>query len=183
MYRNTSLLGSSVLIVSIYRIPILNRVSLADASWTNASPTIWTVVEVSMAMLCASALTYRPLFTKILHKRSSTPLGIRAQSRETLSPGQHESPKRKARGCLSSIYNSILRTETGEQDQDLTELGEKSRRHRSDSGFEVFIESTGTPSHPPLQRKISKTILISVQTTARSSFDDDLEAAVKRCAF
>ena len=55
-------LASSVTIISIYRIPILHNISLIDGSWTNIKPSIWTTVEVSMAIVAASALTLKPLF-------------------------------------------------------------------------------------------------------------------------
>ena len=52
----------SVCIVSVYRIPKLHGLSLADAPWSDADATIWSIVEVCVAIACACAITYRPLF-------------------------------------------------------------------------------------------------------------------------
>ncbi len=48
--------------MSIYRIPELQGLSLADAPWSDADATIWSIVEVCVAIACACAITYRPLF-------------------------------------------------------------------------------------------------------------------------
>ena len=41
---------------------MLHGLSLADAPWSDADATIWSTVEVCVAIACACAITYRPLF-------------------------------------------------------------------------------------------------------------------------
>lgn len=82
MHRETKLqligifsIGSFATVVSIYRIPQLRGLSLYsyDPTWADVEPSLWSVVEVSAAMLGASAITYRPLFNWIFRKPSSSP--------------------------------------------------------------------------------------------------------------
>lgn len=58
------LLPHSVTVVSTYRITQLRGLSLysSDPTWNDVEANIWTIVEVSAAMLGACAITYRPLF-------------------------------------------------------------------------------------------------------------------------
>ena len=63
----------SVCIISIYRIPKLYGLSLVDASWSNADPTIWSLVEVCVAIACACAIVYRPLFNWVFRIHISAP--------------------------------------------------------------------------------------------------------------
>lgn len=62
---------NSVCVISIYRIPKLYGLSLVDASWSNADTTIWSLVEVSVAIACACAIVYRPLFDRFFRTHSS----------------------------------------------------------------------------------------------------------------
>ncbi|CAF9905470.1 MAG: hypothetical protein ALECFALPRED_000631 [Alectoria fallacina] len=57
-------IGSFVTVVSTYRITQLRGLSLysSDPTWNDVEANIWTIVEVSAAMLGACAITYRPLF-------------------------------------------------------------------------------------------------------------------------
>ena len=64
-------LDVSVCIISIYRIPKLYGLSLVDASWSNADPTIWSLVEVCVAIACACAIVYRPLINWLFRIRIS----------------------------------------------------------------------------------------------------------------
>ena len=41
---------------------MLHGLSLADAPWSDADATVWSTVEVCVAIACACAITYRPLF-------------------------------------------------------------------------------------------------------------------------
>lgn len=56
--------AKSVTVISLYRILQLRGLSLYsyDPTWTGVKPTIWSVFEISLAMLGACAITYRPLF-------------------------------------------------------------------------------------------------------------------------
>ena len=51
------LLAHSVTVISIYRIPRLQSISLIDPAWDDIDPSIWSVAEVSVAILGASAIT------------------------------------------------------------------------------------------------------------------------------
>ena len=62
----------SVYVVSIYRIPQIKSAPLIDISWPNDEPMIWSVVEIYVAIACACAITYRPLFKWIVGLHSST---------------------------------------------------------------------------------------------------------------
>ena len=66
---------NSATVISIYRIPQLRGLSLSsyDPTWSDVEPALWSVVEVSTAMLGASAITYRPLFNWVFRIQSSTP--------------------------------------------------------------------------------------------------------------
>lgn len=76
----------SVCIVSIYRIPKLYGLSLVDASWSNADTTIWSLVEVSVAIACACAIVYRPLFNWIFRSNVSAGSGSDDSSRKKSRP-------------------------------------------------------------------------------------------------
>ena len=52
-------------------MPSLHKISLVDGSYTDVQAAVWSAVEVSMAIVCASAITYRPLFNKIFGSRKS----------------------------------------------------------------------------------------------------------------
>lgn len=83
----------SVCIISISRIPKLHALSLIDASWSNADPTIWSLVEVCVAIVCACAIVYRPLVNWLFRIRitnqdsagSSSQRQSRSRSRPKLS--------------------------------------------------------------------------------------------------
>ena len=60
---------NSVCAISIYRIPKLHGLSLQDPSWSDADTTIWSVVEICVAVVCACAIVYRPLFAWVLRIR------------------------------------------------------------------------------------------------------------------
>ena len=92
---------TSICIVSIYRIPKLHGLSLVDASWSNADATIWSLVEICVAIVCACAIIYRPLInwlfririTVIDPKDSQGSSQSRSRSRPKASHAGHsESP-------------------------------------------------------------------------------------------
>ncbi|KAK3173075.1 hypothetical protein OEA41_006404 [Lepraria neglecta] len=55
-------IGGFICVVSIYRIPKLHGLSLVDAPWSNADATIWSIVEMCVAIACSCAITLRPAF-------------------------------------------------------------------------------------------------------------------------
>lgn len=67
-------IGSFVTVVSIYRIPQLRRLSLYsyDPTWIDFEPELWSIVEISAAMLGGSAITYRPLINWIFRIQASS---------------------------------------------------------------------------------------------------------------
>ena len=82
---------NSATVISIYRIPQLRGLSLSsyDPTWSDVEPALWSVVEVSTAMLGASAITYRPLFNWVFRIQSSTPepiVPLRAAARNESGP-------------------------------------------------------------------------------------------------
>ncbi|CAD6594535.1 MAG: hypothetical protein ASARMPRED_000617 [Alectoria sarmentosa] len=64
-------IGGFVTIVSIYRIFKLNSFSFLDPGWSDNDASIWSIVEISVAIVCASTITYRPLFNWIFRIHSS----------------------------------------------------------------------------------------------------------------
>ncbi|KAL8679707.1 MAG: hypothetical protein Q9186_004025 [Xanthomendoza sp. 1 TL-2023] len=59
------LLGGFVCIVSIYRTTIIGKLSLADASWSDIDPCVWSAVEVCVGIVSACLPTLRPLWTAV----------------------------------------------------------------------------------------------------------------------
>lgn len=72
-------IGGFATIVSIYRIPKLNDLSFLDPAWSDCDASIWSIVEICVAILCASAITYRPLFNS-LFRIPSFPFGVKNRS-------------------------------------------------------------------------------------------------------
>lgn len=70
--------------VGIYRITILHNLARDDASWIDVDMAVWTIVEISMTVLCSCALTFRPLLSLIFGRRA--PTGPSAGKISYLSP-------------------------------------------------------------------------------------------------
>ena len=51
----------SVCIASIIRVVYIAHVSLIDQSWSDTGAAIWSIVELSLAIVCACLPTLRPL--------------------------------------------------------------------------------------------------------------------------
>ena len=107
-------IGGFVCIVSIYRIPQLHGLSLVDASWSNASTTIWSLVEICVAVVCACAITYRPLVNWIFRIRISiidrreTSNASQSMSRSGPHQGTDNSNKSAPRGGMLKMENMKL---------------------------------------------------------------------------
>ncbi|MCJ1280168.1 hypothetical protein MMC21_007995 [Puttea exsequens] len=104
---------TSILIVSIYRIPKLHGLSLVDAPWSNADATIWSIVEICVAIACACSITYRPLFNLVF--RLNVPAaGVSSSERSGKSSrpslGRISSP-RIQRGAWEDIEDGEFKME------------------------------------------------------------------------
>ncbi|MCJ1450945.1 hypothetical protein MMC28_001279 [Mycoblastus sanguinarius] len=60
------LLSGFVCIASIYRVTVLNRISMVDASWADVESAIWAMVENCIAIVSASLPTMRPIFNLVV---------------------------------------------------------------------------------------------------------------------
>ena len=65
---------NSVTVISSYRISKLHGLSLYsdDPTWNDDAPNLWSIVEISAAILGACTITYRPLFDRMWKPRSSS---------------------------------------------------------------------------------------------------------------
>ena len=68
-FADRALLAHSVTVISIYRIPKLQGLLLLDPAWDDVDSSIWSIAEISVAILCASAITFRPLFNWVFRIR------------------------------------------------------------------------------------------------------------------
>ncbi|KAF6240945.1 hypothetical protein HO173_000738 [Letharia columbiana] len=60
------LLSAFVCACSIYRVTILNRLSLPDVTWANTEPAIWAAAENCIGIVSASLPTMRPIYNLIV---------------------------------------------------------------------------------------------------------------------
>lgn len=61
------LLGAFVIVASAYRFSRILKVDPADLSYTLKQPTMWSFVEVSVALICACLPMMKPLLAAFLH--------------------------------------------------------------------------------------------------------------------
>lgn len=67
------LIGFSVCLASIIRVPYISHMSLVDASWSDVYGGIWTVVELNLGIVSACLPTLRPLFLHVFHGGYTAP--------------------------------------------------------------------------------------------------------------
>ena len=76
----------SVCIASIVRVPYIARLSLVDQTWSDIDAFIWSVAELSLAIVSACLPTFRPLFLHVFYGGyTATP---KCQIPERQSPGK-----------------------------------------------------------------------------------------------
>lgn len=56
------LIACSACVASIIRVPYIAATSLIDPSWSDTYGAIWSVVELTMGIVCACLPTLRPLY-------------------------------------------------------------------------------------------------------------------------
>lgn len=61
------LLGTFVVVVSIIRATYVSDVSFSDGFWVNSFPSMWSVVEDSLAIVAACLPVMRPIFNKLAY--------------------------------------------------------------------------------------------------------------------
>lgn len=154
---------ASVCAVSIYRITVISRLSLVDGPWADVDPAIWSIVEVSVGILCACLPTLRPLANNVL--KGSTRLLSLSRS-WTSSTGERGSGSSSEEKSLSLSRDSGGSQQQQEQDfprhrqqQHGPSLYEcydptKTRNRSMDTPPSSAFHSSSYPSRPPPSTQI-----------------------------
>ena len=119
--------ANSVTVVSVYRIPKLNSFSALDAGWSDIDASIWSLVEISVALVAASAITYRPLYNfvfRISWSSFSGPKARTASSNTTRSPYPNGSQVRSASTKGGDVSLQALNSTSGHDKARLSEHGD-----------------------------------------------------------
>ena len=82
--------------------------SRVDPGWSDCGASIWNMIEISVAIVCASAITYRPLFNWIFRIRSLTSNSRRRKSRPSDAAFQRA-------GSVFAGFKSIKGSDIGMQ--------------------------------------------------------------------
>ncbi|MCJ1363785.1 hypothetical protein MMC16_002894 [Acarospora aff. strigata] len=95
------LLGGSVVVVSIIRIPILMSISLTDITWTQCGVATWSLVEISIGIFSACLPVMRPLLRRFALR--PTPVAeAHSMHRTCLPPFDNDRDNRDSNGKRSA---------------------------------------------------------------------------------
>ncbi|KAF2449307.1 hypothetical protein P171DRAFT_427513 [Karstenula rhodostoma CBS 690.94] len=124
----TFLLGGCVCIFSIIRTTIVGQASQDDPSWSNASPGMWSVIEVHVAIISANLPVLKPLFFKDRQQTTANSYGkpmIKSSGyiRSDDYDSQGSKKTSKARGPFSITNNSMWENEDDQMPLHDIELG------------------------------------------------------------
>jgi len=66
------LLGTFACAASVFRVITFNQVQFSDVTYTMVNVSIWSTIEISIGIICACLVTYRPLFKRMQYGRGRT---------------------------------------------------------------------------------------------------------------
>ncbi|KAF2658249.1 hypothetical protein K491DRAFT_713641 [Lophiostoma macrostomum CBS 122681] len=160
-------LGSFVAIAGIVRMvrvgTALSKYNTTgfDPSWDSYDVSIWTSVEIYVALICAAAPGIKPLVSKILPKLLGT--SYRSRSRTTGAPtgNAYELNSKMKRTTGSHFHKSVSMTGLTKPDNPYSSIGRGTDQESIEKDYE-FEERSRQPSP---ENGIVKTQQVIVQTS------------------